>query len=76
MGMYGTILFLGLALGPLAYGPIVQGYGYAAGFTVCAVVSVLLVIVMAATQSEQVRRRKEREPVGDSETRSPATRRA
>jgi len=76
MGMYGTILFLGLALGPLAYGPIVQGYGYAAGFTVCAVVSVLLVIVMAATQSDQVRRRKERAPAGDSETRSPATRRA
>ena len=38
MGMYGTVLFLGLAAGPLLFGPIVQNYGYAAGFTACAAV--------------------------------------
>ena len=76
MGMYGTILFLGLALGPLVFGPIVQGYGYAAGFTACAVASVALVAVMAAMQSELLRRRASRAPLDDSETRSPATRQA
>jgi MFS family permease len=76
MGVYGTILFLGLALGPLVFGPAVQGYGYAAGFTACAVVSVLLVLVMAAIQSGLLQRRKAQEPVGDSGTRSEAIRRA
>ena len=76
MGTYGTILFLGLALGPLAYGPIVQGFGYAAGFTVCAAVSVLLVLVMAATQIERVRRGTSPALLDDSETRSPAARQA
>jgi MFS family permease len=52
MGMYGTILFVGLAIGPLVFGPVVQSFGYAAGFTACAVVAVVLVIVMAAFQAE------------------------
>ena len=76
MGMYGTVLFLGLSLGPLIFGPVVQGYGYAAGFTACAAVSAGLVLVMAAMQSDQLRRRTSPAPAGDSETRSPATRRA
>ena len=59
MGIYGTVLFLGLSAGPLIFGPIVQGYGYAAGFTVCAVVAVVLVLVMAAMQVEPARRRSE-----------------
>jgi MFS family permease len=57
MGMYGTVLFAGLAAGPLIFGPIVQNYGYAAGFTACAGVAVLLVIVMAALHVEPRRRR-------------------
>jgi MFS family permease len=57
MGMYGTILFLGLSAGPLLFGPVVQGYGYAAGFTACAAVAVLLVLAMAAIQTDLVRRR-------------------
>lgn len=57
MGMYGTILFLGLTAGPLVFGPVVQNYGYAAGFTACAVVAVALVLVMAAFQAEPLRRR-------------------
>lgn len=59
MGMFGTVLFIGLAIGPLVFGPVVQGYGYAAGFTACAAVAVVLVIVMAAFQTEPLRRRTE-----------------
>jgi MFS family permease len=76
MGIYGTVLFLGLSMGPLLFGPIVQGSGYAAGFTACAIVSVSLALVMAAMQTQLLRRRKEQAPVGDSETRSAAARRA
>jgi MFS family permease len=59
MGAYGTVLFLGLAAGPLIFGPIVQTYGYAAGFTTCAVVAMVLVLVMAALHAEPLRRRSE-----------------
>ncbi|OLC22966.1 MAG: hypothetical protein AUG06_07155 [Actinobacteria bacterium 13_1_20CM_2_65_11] len=59
MGMYGTVLFLGLAAGPLVFGPVVQSYGYAAGFTACAAVAVALVLVMAALHAEPLRRRAE-----------------
>lgn len=76
MGFYGTVLFLGLGAGPLVFGPIVQGYGYAAGFTVCAVVAVLLVLVMAAMQSGAVRRRTSPALLDDSETRPAASRQA
>jgi MFS family permease len=57
MGMYGTVLFVGLTMGPLLFGPLVQAYGYAVGFTTCAVVAVALVFVMAAFQAEPLRRR-------------------
>ena len=53
------MLFLGLAAGPLLFGPIVQAYGYAAGFTACAVVSIALALVMAAMHAEPLRRRAE-----------------
>jgi MFS family permease len=59
MGVYGTILFLGLSLGPLLFGPLVQAYGYAVGFTACAAVATLLAIVMAALHAEPLRRRDE-----------------
>jgi len=58
MGAYGSILFLGLAIGPLLFGPIVQGYGYAAGFTACAAATAALVLVMAAMEGDRVRRRR------------------
>ena len=57
MGMYGTILFLGLSAGPLVFGPVVQGYGYAAGFTACALVASVLVVVMASFHAEPLRRK-------------------
>jgi MFS family permease len=59
MGMYGTVLFLGLSAGPLAFGPIVQDFGYAAGFTACSAASAALVLVMAAVHLEPQRRRAE-----------------
>jgi MFS family permease len=59
MGVYGTILFLGLSIGPLAFGPVVQSFGYAAGFTVAAVVASALVLVMAALHAEPLRGRAE-----------------
>lgn len=52
MGTYGSILFIGLSAGPLIFGPIVQSFGYAAGFSSCAVVSVVLVMVMAGLLAE------------------------
>jgi MFS family permease len=57
MGTYGTVLFIGLSVGPFAFGPIVQTSGYAAGFTACAAASVLLAVVMAAFHAEPLRRR-------------------
>jgi DHA1 family multidrug resistance protein-like MFS transporter len=59
MGVYGTVLFLSLAAGPLLYGPIIQADGYAAGFTACAAVSIVLALVMAAMHAEPLRRRAE-----------------
>jgi ACS family hexuronate transporter-like MFS transporter len=59
MGMYGTILFLGLAAGPLLFGPVVQSFGYAAGFTACAAVASALALVMAALHAEPLRARTE-----------------
>jgi len=76
MGMYGTILFLGLAAGPLVFGPVVQGFGYVAGFTACALAAVALVLVMAATQTGWLRRSTSPAALDDSETRSRATRQA
>jgi len=58
MGVYGTILFAGLAAGPLIFGPLVQTSGYTAGFSACAVVAVLLGVVMAGLQAEPGRRRE------------------
>lgn len=58
MGAYGTVLFIGLSAGPLLFGPLVQDYGYSAGFIACAVTAVVLALVMAAFQAEPVRRRR------------------
>lgn len=76
MGIYGTVLFLGLAAGPLLFGPVVQTYGYAAGFTASSVTAVALVSVMAVMQSGSWRRRTEPAPLADSETQAAATRQA
>jgi MFS family permease len=59
MGVYGTILFLGLSIGPLVFGPVVQGFGYAAGFTAAAAAGSALVLVMAGLHAEPLRGRAE-----------------
>jgi MFS family permease len=72
MGLYGTVLFLALAVGPLVFGPIVQDFGYAAGFTACAIVGIGFAAVMAAMQSKTLRRNIRRGSRGGSETQAPA----
>jgi MFS family permease len=52
VGAYGSVLFLGLAAGPLLFGPVVQNYGYSAGFTSCAGLGIVLAIVMWVLHSE------------------------
>lgn len=74
MGVYGTVLFLGLSIGPLLFGPIVQASGYTAGFTACAIVAVVLGLVMAAVQVQRARPRTSPALAGDSETQAPAVR--
>ncbi len=59
MGMYGTVLFLGLAAGPLIFGPVVQNVGYAAGFTACGVVASALAVLMAVMHAEPLRGQSE-----------------
>jgi MFS family permease len=59
MGMYGTILFIGLSAGPLIFGPVVQNAGYAAGFTACGVVASVLAVLMAVLHAEPLRRQSE-----------------
>ena len=48
MGGYSTSLYLGLALGSFAFGPVITRYGYAVGFTVGAVAGVAGTLVAAA----------------------------
>jgi len=76
MGMYGTLLFGGMSAGPLIFGPVVQVFGYAAGFTASATAAMALILVMTAMQSERVRPRSVQAPRGDSETQSAAARQA
>ena len=45
MGIYTSALFVGLGLGPVAFGPVVQAAGYAAGFASCAGTATILSLV-------------------------------
>jgi hypothetical protein len=42
MGLYGTVLFLGLGAGPAVFGSVMEHSGYVAGFTACAVAGLAL----------------------------------
>ncbi len=57
MGLYGTVLYLGLGAGPALFGPILQRSGYAAGFTFAALVSVACMFVMAGLRFQAAARR-------------------
>jgi len=45
MGVYGTAVFVGLAVGPLAFGPVVEAVDYAAGFGACAATATVVSLV-------------------------------
>ncbi len=55
MGVYGTMLFLGLGFGPAVFGVVMERSGYLAGFTACAVTGVLMAALTAALRSERLR---------------------
>lgn len=51
MGLYGTVLYVGLGAGPAAFGTVMQDRGYSAGFTAAAVAGLIgaaLVALLAA----------------------------
>lgn len=55
MGVYGSVLYLGLGFGPAIFGAIMEHSGYLAGFTACAVTGLLLAALTAALRSSRVR---------------------
>ena len=57
MGMYSTVLFVGLGLGPAVFAPLIQGQGFAAGFTACAATGIVLSGLSLVARLEPVRRR-------------------
>jgi predicted MFS family arabinose efflux permease len=50
MGLYGVMLYLGLGLGPAAFGTVMERAGYVAGFTACAVTGLAMAGVVAAVR--------------------------
>ena len=64
MGGYSTSMYLGLALGSFALGPVITGHGYAVGFTAGAgagVIGALVAAALWATGSWHTARRREGE---------------
>jgi predicted MFS family arabinose efflux permease len=61
MGGYSTALYLGLALGSFALGPVITSYGYPAGFGVGAVVGAVGAVIAAALWLKA--RNERREPL-------------
>jgi MFS family permease len=47
MGLYSTVLFLGLGAGPAAFGPVMDGAGYTWGFTACAITGLAFALLVA-----------------------------
>jgi MFS family permease len=58
MGVYGTVLYLGLGFGPAIFGPIMERSGYLAGFTACAAVGLGMAGLTALVRSDLVRLRR------------------
>lgn len=50
MGLYGVMLYLGLGLGPAAFGTVMEHAGYVAGFTACAMTGLAMAGVVAAVR--------------------------
>ncbi len=45
MGLYGTVLFFGLGIGPTVFGGIMNSSGYVAGFSACAVTAIVIAVI-------------------------------
>ena len=54
MGVYGTVLFIGLGSGPPVFGAVMERAGYVAGFTACAAAGMALAAVTALLRSQRV----------------------
>jgi len=54
MGAYGTVLYLGLGLGPVVFGTVMERAGYLAGFTACAAAGLALAGVAAVLRSDRL----------------------
>jgi MFS family permease len=57
MGIYGSVLYLGLGAGPVIFGSVMEHSGYVAGFTACAATGLLLAGLVAVLRSQPLRRR-------------------
>jgi MFS family permease len=55
MGVYGSVLYLGLGFGPAIFGTIMEHSGYLAGFTACAVTGLFLAALTAVLRSTRLR---------------------
>ena len=58
MGVYSTVLFLGLGAGPALFAPLMDR-SYVVGFTACAVLGALLAGLSLLVRSEPIRRRRQ-----------------
>jgi MFS family permease len=47
MGVYSTVLFVGLGGGPAVFGPLMQAAGYTVGFTACAATGLAIAVLVA-----------------------------
>ena len=59
MGLYGTVLFFGLGIGPTVFGGIMNSSGYVAGFSACAITAILVAVtgLVVRTYEPALRRR-------------------
>lgn len=55
MGLYGTVLYVGLGLGPAVFGPLMERSGYTYGFTACAVTGLVLTALVVLLRLLPVR---------------------
>jgi MFS family permease len=56
MGIYSTVLYAGLGIGPVVFGTVLETSGYVAGFTACAVTGLLFAGLVALLRTERARR--------------------
>ncbi len=70
MGGYSTSLYLGLALGSFALGPIIAGWGYAVGFAIGGAAGVLAALLAGVLWTARNIRQRRPSSVALSDTSS------